>query len=609
MARKKSAAKKAREALKRQELEQGKQEPKKQEPPNDDAEVSESNIDENESGSDSDSEIEDDFGELITEDIDKGINEVITAIRNNETDKLLDPKVNFFKEDDNSHKIEKNEKPIYLKDYHRMNILSGDALKDDEELDREDFQKTVDGEKSYVSTQREERLNLINEINNAFETDDKGKRDESNHSENDDDDDDEFLVKKDKKDNDHESITVKPTLNPENDEEFLNEFMKHKAWIPHEGDKEINLDINNDDEEFDNAVEDFENAYNFRFEDPNANEIVSYARNQATLRRSATTSRRKKRDELKQEKEMAKKDKDQAIQKKKIKKVNKLTDLIENLKKEFGIENISQEFINKITNNLMKNDYNEDDWDKIIAELFNDEFYNNSTTMDNQGIDYEDGEMVKPTWDDDIMYDGEEEEEEEEEKEEEREVHNKKQSKKEKKESKQKVKKEKKKLHDLIENAVEENKLAIIEEVEEEKRGRSRSKDSNGNELNEDGTVKFRYREVSPESYGLSVRDIFAADDADLNEFISLKKFAPYRAAELRHKDKRKVTKARRIREWRKKTFHDENGPVLGKIDDDTHDNSKDSHHKRHRHDKHKEGKVKKHKHKHNQTPSENSTK
>lgn len=133
--------------------------------------------------------------------------------------------------------------------------------------------------------------------------------------------------------------------------------------------------------------------------------------------------------------------------------------------------------------------------------------------------------------------------------------------KKNKKEEKLQKKREKRKLNELVENALEQNKLALIEEVEkeeEERRSRSSTK--------EEQDLKFRYREVSPESFGLTTREIFAADDTDLNEFIGLKKFAPYRAKELRAKDKRKVTKARRLRDWRKKTFKNENGlaPVSG---------------------------------------------
>lgn len=86
--------------------------------------------------------------------------------------------------------------------------------------------------------------------------------------------------------------------------------------------------------------------------------------------------------------------------------------------------------------------------------------------------------------------------------------------------------------------------MKIMEEVEEE-RGRSGKKEE----------LKFKYREVSPESFGLNTRDILLADDKQLNSYIGLKKFAPYRSKELRMKDKRKYAKRKNLFEWRKETF------------------------------------------------------
>ncbi|KAK5773587.1 hypothetical protein RI543_005104 [Arxiozyma heterogenica] len=575
MPRKKSAAKKAREAAAKEAALKEKQTNKdtvKDVGTVDSKHIPNENYSESDISSSSSSEEEDNYGDLITEDIEQGINNVLEAIKNNDTSKLLDPKVKFFKDENEQEDVGqkvKTQKPIYLKDYHRMNILSGDALKSDDELDQ---METVDGQKSFVVQQRDERNKLLDEI--------KGAMDDSNGE---DEDDDGFLKKKEIKQDNNDNNQ----LSYENDEQFLKDFLAQQAWIPKEGDKVIELDATgqSDDENFNNAVEDFENAYNFRYEDPNSAEIISYARNQATLRRSKTSSRRRKREEEKVVKDKLKKDKESKIQKKKTKKINKLTDVLEQLQKEFGAK-IESHMVDKITKTLMNSDYKENEWDNVIAELFDDEFYNNDSE--------------KPTWNDDDglgnnhQFDDDNEEEnqkEEEEDERKKDVDNKTIDKKSKKEMKNAVKREKKKLTEMVENAVEANKLAIIDEVEnDELHERGRSK-----ERNDSDGVKFRYREVSPESFGLTTREIFAADDADLNEFISLKKFAPYRSKELRNKDKRKVTKAKRIKEWRKKTFNDENGPsfegvCLPKDDTDSEKSKKSKHHHKKSH-KHKHSK------------------
>lgn len=590
MPRKKSAAKKAREAAKKSvEAQEDKVEvPVDEKKPVSVVQEEEEDDDNDESST---SEEEDDYGELLTEEVEDGIKNVLSAIRNNEKDKLLDPKVRFFEEPEvaaSKLTVEEKHKPIYLKDYHRMNILSGNALKDDEDFDLP--METVDGKQSFISQQREERQQLLNEINSAFNDEDEEKKEDQDGDEDEEDEDDGFLKKKEKKETVKTDDPLK-SINPDEDEEkFLDEFVNQQAWIPKKGDKIIQLDgvtnIEEDDEEFEDAVEKFENAYNFRYEDPTAAEIVSYARNQATLRRSATSSRRRKRDEERAQKEEEHRKKEETIQKKKTKKVNKVTDILEQIKKEYGAD-ISEDMVEKITDTLLNNDYKEDSWNDVVAQLFNDEFYS---------------QEGKPTWDedDDIMadfYNGkDEEQDDDEEVENTEEVYEEnngedaiKPKKKEKKDEKKSKKKEKKQLAELVEKAVEKNKLAIIDEVEEE-RGRSREKEE----------LKFRYREVSPESFGLSVREIMAADDTDLNEFIGLKKFAPYRAKELRAKDKRKVTKSRRLREWRKKVFNNEEGlteeQFIAKLENEDKNSSEGKSHSHKR--KHDNGKKSKDSHK-----------
>lgn len=270
MARKKSATKKAREAARQlnkvDEQEKSvntiktkgsssKKQLKSKSKPVPEVDSSE------ESGESSSSEEEDDLGDLVTEDVEQGINEVLNAIRNNDTDKLLNPEVKFFGNPEEAvinTTTTKTDKPIYLKDYHRMNLLSGHVGSDEEEEEDEmatgegkDL-KTIDGKPSFVAMQRDERNQLLTEINDAFGTTKSEDSDNDNDDDDndDDDDDDGFLKKKENKTptNDHEDINI-ALPDPANEDEFLNEFMGQQAWLPKKGDKVINLDLNNEDDD------------------------------------------------------------------------------------------------------------------------------------------------------------------------------------------------------------------------------------------------------------------------------------------------------------------------------------------------------------------------
>lgn len=74
---------------------------------------------------------------------------------------------------------------------------------------------------------------------------------------------------------------------------------------------------------------------------------------------------------------------------------------------------------------------------------------------------------------------------------------------------------------------------------------------------------RFAYHETSPTTFGLSTLDILAADDAQLNEWAGLKKLATFREEGKKEKDRRRLGKKGRLREWRKDTFGSKEGPGL----------------------------------------------
>ncbi|KAF9963830.1 KRRI-Interacting protein 1 [Modicella reniformis] len=65
--------------------------------------------------------------------------------------------------------------------------------------------------------------------------------------------------------------------------------------------------------------------------------------------------------------------------------------------------------------------------------------------------------------------------------------------------------------------------------------------------------TRFKYTKVKPSSFGLTPVEILLADDKDLGEFVSLKKFAPYRRPDLQEDDIKKYSKKNRIQMFRHK--------------------------------------------------------
>jgi len=69
----------------------------------------------------------------------------------------------------------------------------------------------------------------------------------------------------------------------------------------------------------------------------------------------------------------------------------------------------------------------------------------------------------------------------------------------------------------------------------------------------DDTPVRFKYRQTKPVSFGLTTTEILLADEKDLNDFVSLKKLAPYRPEPVVENDLKKYSKKKRLRQFRKK--------------------------------------------------------
>lgn len=484
----------------------------------------------NASDSESTSEDEDEDGELATEALDAEIMDTLNAIRSKDP-RVYDQDVAFYSkfDDPNAAPKEKKEKPMTLHDYHRQNLLNGvDPAKED------------DAPKTFAQEQAELKDDLVKQMHAAGEEDSGDEEME--------DADDNFLIRKS---GPADLPPAKPAAKldvehaDQDPENFLSNFMSSRAWIP-EGRSKLHAFDSDDDDEVDNA-EAFEEAYNFRFEDPSKmnEKLVTHARdmtNKQSVRREDKSSRKKVRDAERQYKEDEKKDRE--VEKNRLRKlkVEELQKKVQQVKEVAGFR--ASELTDEDWARFLDDAWDDKQWEQEMEKRFGEEYYAEGGSGKNH--------PKKPEWDDDIdikdlIPDYEDEgakptSDSEEDGEDAAEGSKKKSKAQEKREQRRDARKERLR----IEEAVDRNMDLDITLLP----GATKK-----------NATQFRYRETSPQSFGLTARDILMANDSQLNEFAGLKKLASFRDEEKKARDQRKLGKKARLRQWRKDTFGNEEGP------------------------------------------------
>ncbi len=516
-----------------------------------------------EDSSSSDDEDEDDEGFLATEALDAEISATLQAIRSKDP-RVYDEKVIFYapieeNDDDEDAAQEKKEKPMYLSDYHRENLLKGHIGVDDEE---------EAAPRTFAEEQQELKKSIVKEMHAAAE----------DSSDDEDDEDAGFLIPKSKPQPSnqaiHSSRTGKVKVNVDvataekDPETFLSNFMAARAWVPTDGARFQPLE--SDDEEEDKRAENFEAAYNLRFEDPKgSNEILkSYARDivaAKTVRREEPSGRKKQRDAQREKKEAEKLEKDEERARLRRLKIEEMEEKLKKIKKAAGLR--GKTLKDEEWTKFLDDGWDDEKWEAEMRKHFGDDYYaEQEAGSDGSEVDLDMGvrqkkKVKKPKWDDDIDIKDlipEFEEEEASQKKptfslsdsegndenEDQNTLTKLKTSKDRQQERQAKKKaarlERKKIEDLVDSRME---LDIP----------TKSKQP----------TRFRYRETSPTSFGLTARDILMAPDASLNQFAGLKKMAAFRDAEKKRKDKKNLGKKARLRQWRKETFGNEDGPEI----------------------------------------------
>lgn len=522
--------------------------------------------DDDEDDSSSTDEDEDDDAELATVDVDDEIMATLNAIKSKDP-RVYDANVKFYREYDPEAAgkgTEKKEKPMYLSDYHRQNLLAGNADDDEEE--------SKPAIKTYQEEQDQMRRDLVGSMHAlAKPEDDEGSEDE-------------MLVAKKKQAHENlpdapkpkksKKITDRDIEEAEKDPEtYLSNFMAARAWLPGEGSRFQPLE--SDDSEDDQRADEFEEAYNMRFEDPaTANEkLKSFSRDVGKygVRREEKSGRQKAREREREQKELARKEREEDKARYRKLKIEEAEQKVKRIKEAAGLRG-KQVNLDE-WKNVIEGDFDDEKWEQEMQQRFGDGYYAEEDAKfgsdDEEAGEKKSRKPKKPKWDDDIdikdlvpdfddkpditLSDDEEggaplpEDSDEEEGSSKPKKKTKKDKEKEKTEAKRAARKERQKIEEMVDASLPLHDPKLSSAA-----------------TSKAPVVGFRYRETSPTSFGLSARDILFADDSRLNEFAGLKKMAAFRDPEKKKRDKKKFSKKARLRQWRKDTFGQVDEPTGG---------------------------------------------
>lgn len=488
-----------------------------------DSPSSSSSYDDDDDSENESEEVEDEEGELVTPAIEAQILRTLAEIRSKDS-KIYDPNAKFFDEEEleaaEAEWIAKQKakgKKVTLTDYQRERILSGRYTKGEED--------SGDDDQPPVLTHAEEQEALRREFKMAYAAA-EDEDDEEGEGEGEDED-GLFRIKpksseqKQKEEEDYKSFLLenlsksanaresmgdwlsykedqhgKGVADPE--EKFLIDYVLGRGWIDQQQPGKNYEQIIAEDEEDLEAVEraeEYETALNFRFEQPGADQIVTYARTVEGSMRREDSRRKRQREAKAARKELEAKQREEELKRKK----NEVKRLAKKLSKQAGLVNVDTKLVEELVA-VDEEDFDLTEHDRKMAQLFNDAYYEaDDDQMKPEADDLEDGDLEE---DDDCPM-------------------------------------------NIVSAASKNNKVV------EEALDKLDYEDVIGDGLQ----TRFKYIPVIPSTFGLKPGEILEADETLLNEHVSLSKLAPYRPTEVQQKDIRRYGDKRRVYMLRKKMW------------------------------------------------------
>lgn len=484
------------------------------------------------------SESEDEDGEELTPELDADIRRTLRLIRRKDP-AIYDPSIAFFEEKpgDDSEEEEamrkpKKDAPLYYKDLVRRQVIAGDV---DSEEDEPAPVKTFQEEQDAL------RKEFLASVDKADGSDEEGDAEgdgegglfkirSKNADEQESDDDADLPTSK------YGSKVKAAELDPD---AFLEHYVSTEGWkdktaaVPHYE------DIVNDDEDAEELekAENFEHAYNFRFEEDGGGEIQTHSRRVEDSMRRVDDSRKRRREERKARKALERQKKEEELRRLKNLKQAELEAKLEKVAKLMGEKSSKKgaksekERLAALADDLDA-DFDPEEYDKRMQAIFDEEYY--------QEDEADAGEIEKPTWDEEedkalfagLPVDPDDEDnddaeqmelDEEDEKEEDDELEE---------EAGDAEEEEDEEEGDSDKDAEQDEENIAEMSVEEMQRAKQKYLDElyglDYEDLIGDIKCRFKYKQVHTNDFGLTVDEIMAADDKELKQLVSLKRLAPY---------------------------------------------------------------------------------
>ncbi|KAF8397333.1 hypothetical protein HHK36_016246 [Tetracentron sinense] len=476
----------------------------------------------------SSSESEDDDEKLISSDK-RDLQFLDALVKIKKQDPILKQKdVKLFESDDEESEEEENgekpkasrEKPMYLKD-----VVAKHLIEEGPEFE-EKLSKS--GLKSYPEEQEELRRAFLNAAEEAFDGDggdlltekDKNKGDDVEEGDN-----DEIHKRLD------EYFGADQKL--DENEMFLKNFFLNKMWIDKEDKVEKSsqgdlFGVSEDEEEIEKQ-EKYEADYNFRYEEGAGDRVLGHARFTEGSVRKKTNARKLQRKS--KEERMAQAEFERKEELKHLKNLKK-KDIIEKLEKIREIAGIS-EGVCPLNEDDLEEDFDPKEYDRKMKETFDADYYEAEDADPEFCSDRDEDDLEKPNFDKEdellglpqdwnVCGSGEgflaaRE-----------------------KVLKCKADRENVELsdgHNQEEEMPEEGKrkkkrkISLREKVDLDKELEEYYKLDYEDTIG-DLKTRFKYTSVPSKRYGLRAEQILMMDDKELNQYVSLKKLAPYREKE-----------------------------------------------------------------------------